>query len=168
MEKQKLVYKIKQLESLKGLESVEEITNLEEEQENELQRIQQIAMELMYHVKSTTSSESYGVDVEELLLDFFVDELLFSKKNNIKNQVDMFNWEMVRIAKDWMSEECAFGWGLQPKMEACIREMHKGGRWIKFDEDQEELALEIEDRVLDSLVDDLLLDLFSLNKACLS
>ncbi|GFZ06990.1 hypothetical protein Acr_18g0011600 [Actinidia rufa] len=49
------------------------------------------------------------------------------------------------------------GWEVEKNRQAYIRDMEKGGRWSKLDAEREEVALE----VFASLMDEILLDLFS-------
>lgn len=160
--------KINWFESLAKLEpfvsdkwtSMEESDVFEEEGEDEVEReqfgVEERARGLLYHVKETSSAVSYKADVDQLLLDFFKYEL--SERNN-QTDDDDFNYEMVSMAKAWMNgEHEALEWGLEHKREAYIRHMHKVEKWSKFKDEQEELALEIEDEILNYLVDELLVD----------
>ena len=49
------------------------------------------------------------------------------------------------------------GWEVVKNRQAYIRDTEKGGRWSKLDAEREEVALE----VFASLMDEILLDLFS-------
>ncbi|KAH7850368.1 hypothetical protein Vadar_031721 [Vaccinium darrowii] len=95
--------------------------------------------------------------VDRLLLDFFRDELATSRKQNDAR----FEREILRVAEDWVSGkyEESFKWEMEGKREAFVREMERGERWRKFDEEREDLAMEMEAWVLDYLVDELLVDL---------
>ncbi|CAK9134472.1 unnamed protein product [Ilex paraguariensis] len=53
-----------------------------------------------------------------------------------------------------------FEWEVESKREAYIKDMERGVKWNKFEEEQEELILKMESEVLSNLVDDLLVDLF--------
>ncbi|KAL6214759.1 hypothetical protein ACLB2K_014191 [Fragaria x ananassa] len=69
---------------------------------------------------------------------------------------DGFDWEIISKAKAWISGEnvAPFEWGLEHKKEGIVRNMHKGGKWInKFEDEQEELAMEIQTAVLEYLLD---------------
>lgn len=122
---------------------------------------EEMAMELLNYVKATSSSPDSceeGHLEDKLLLDFFREEMSVQR-----NQTDDgFQWEMVSKAKAWVSgEHNELEWGLEHKKEACVRDMHKGGRWNKFEYEQEEMALEIETAMTDFLMEELLVDLLS-------
>ncbi|XP_048320890.2 uncharacterized protein LOC107432662 [Ziziphus jujuba] len=165
---QKLMQKINWFESLAKLEpvdldkwtSMEESSIFEEERKDEDEGVrfggEERARELLYHDKETSSTVSRKTDVDQLLLDFFKYKL--SERNN-QTEDDDFNFEMVRIAEAWMNgEHEVLEWGLEYKREAYIRHMHKLEKWSKFEDEQEELALEIEAGILNHLVDELLVD----------
>lgn len=160
--------KIEWLESLAKLEtlnlekwtSMEESNDFEEEEgdekEGELCGVQERARKLLYHVKKTSSTESCGVDVDQLLLDFFEHELS-AQKNHTRE--DNFTPEMVTRAKAWISGgNETFEWGLENQREAFVRDLHEQGKWTKFEEEQEQLATEIESGILMHLVDELFVD----------
>ncbi|VVA19402.1 PREDICTED: unnamed product [Prunus dulcis] len=122
---------------------------------------EEMAMELLNYFKATSSSPGSceeGHLEDKLLLDFFREEMSVQRNQND----DGFQWEMVSKAKAWVSgEHNELEWGLEHKKEACVRDMHKGGRWNKFEYEQEELALEIETAMTDFLMEELLVDLLS-------
>ncbi|CAB4269861.1 unnamed protein product [Prunus armeniaca] len=122
---------------------------------------EEMAVELLNYVKATSSSPDScekGQLEDKLLLDFFREEMSVQRNQSD----DGFKWEMVSKAKAWVSgEHNELEWGLEHKKEACVRDMHKGGRWNKFEYEQEELALEIETAMSDFLMEELLVDLLS-------
>ncbi|XP_042506364.1 uncharacterized protein LOC122082706 [Macadamia integrifolia] len=72
--------------------------------------------------------------------------------------------EVVKMARDWVNGNSCGGLGLELEYnrETYVREMENGGgSWRKFEEEQREVAVEVESGVLCSLVDELLIDLFS-------
>ncbi|XP_068314589.1 uncharacterized protein [Pyrus communis] len=158
--KEMLMQKIKLFESLVTVDpinldtsmSFEERTNFEEDDETA-----ERAMELLNHCKASCSDlKSWELELveDQLLFDFFREEM--SAQRNKKE--DGFNREMISKARAWMSGD----WGsLEHNKEACVRDMHEGRRWNKFEFEQEELGLEIEIALSEYLVDELLLDLLS-------
>ncbi|CAN6566255.1 unnamed protein product [Malus baccata var. baccata] len=158
--KEMLMEKIELFESLATIDPVNldtsmsfnERANFEEDDETA-----ERAMELLNHCKASCSDlKSWELEIveDQLLFDFFREEM--SAQRNKKD--DEFKREMVSKAKAWMRGE----WGsLEHNKEACVRDMHKGRRWNKFEFEQEELALEIETALSEYLVDELLLDLLS-------
>ncbi|CAK7347994.1 unnamed protein product [Dovyalis caffra] len=139
------------------LEGIEE-TNTSYEEE-ELPEVEEKAWKLLNHVKE--SGLECCNDNMDLLLDFFRDELTARTYEWKKNGIEV---ELLNKAKAWINGEdslWAVGWELEHKKEVHVRDMDREGRWNKFEEEQQQLALEIENGVLGLLVDDLLLDLIS-------
>ena len=169
--KQKLMEKIQRFESLVKLEPVnlEKWMSLEEthedgedddvKEEEETNEVEEKAWQLLNRVKETNSLMSYtNICTDKLLLDLFREEIA-TKWNQTRNEE--LDRDMVRLAKAWIDGEQnkTAKWGVGEKREACIRAMDMEGRWSKFQEEQEELAWEVESGVMNILVDELLVDL---------
>ncbi|XVE73937.1 hypothetical protein DITRI_Ditri11bG0158800 [Diplodiscus trichospermus] len=175
--KQKLVEKIQRFESLAKLGPV----NLEkwmsseetgedgnedddvEEEEEETNEVEEKAWQLLNLVKETSSLKSaykkINVCTEKLLLDLFREEIE-TKWNRTRNEE--LECDMVRLAKAWINGEQneTAKWGAGETREACVKHMDREGRWCsKFQEEQEELTMEVESCVVNILVDELLVDL---------
>ncbi|XP_050387345.1 uncharacterized protein LOC126803604 [Argentina anserina] len=165
--KEMLMQRINYFESLADLDadfdswlSPEEGIHFEREEEDH--GIEERALELLHFIRATgLTPESCDDKMEDkLMLDFFREELGSAQRCNKSD--DAFDWEIVSKAKAWIKVEntATFEWGLEHKNEAIVRDMHKGGKWINnFEDEQEELALEIETAVLEFLVDELSIDL---------
>ncbi|KAL3604057.1 hypothetical protein D5086_004916 [Populus alba] len=140
------------------LEGIRETNMIKDEEEEEINKVEEKAWKLLNNVKET------GVeccnDNVDLLLNFFRDELATRRYETRKNGIDV---ELLNKAKAWINGEDSLwvGWVIVNKREDYVREMDREGRWKTFEEEQQELALEIENGVLRLLVDDLLLDLIS-------
>ncbi|KAJ0052627.1 hypothetical protein Pint_00335 [Pistacia integerrima] len=154
--KQNLMQRIQCLEGLAKVDpfNLEEWMSMEEnddvsDEDKEVNDVEETAMRLLNHVKAT-SSMGYCEDnvvVEQLLFDFFMDEL--STRN------DEIDSEMIGQAKRWINGEhsCRMDW------EEYVKGMDKKfGKWNKFEEEQEEMALQIEIVMLNLLVDESLAD----------
>ena len=92
-------------------------------------------------------------------MDLFREELT-TNWNQTRNEE--LECDIIRLAKAWINgeqNEMAKWGGVREKTEACVRDMDREGRWSKFQEEQEELALEVESEVMNTLVDELLVDL---------
>ncbi|GKB99737.1 hypothetical protein Tco_0985874 [Tanacetum coccineum] len=127
-------------------------TCLEHAQEDD--QVKKKAMTLLQLTKSTVSSHHFmkHESVESLLLVFF-------KEKMINEHVS--DSEMLHVAKDWMDEQKMFlDWGCEDDKITCIREMEKTFRWSKYGDEleKENLVSELEDEIISSLVDDILLD----------
>ncbi|KAL9385511.1 hypothetical protein Peur_022521 [Populus x canadensis] len=131
--------------------------NFEGEEEEEIHEVEEGAWKLLNHVKET--GLECCSDNMDLLFDFFRDELATRTYENIKQRIDV---ELLKKAKAWINGEDSLRveWELD-KREVYVRDMDREGGWSKFEEEQQELALGIENGVLDLLLDDLLLDLIS-------
>lgn len=111
------------------------------------------AMQLLNLAKGTSFVESYE---DLLLLDFFREELSTSSEQ----KGDAFDCELLRVAKAWINgeDDGCLEWKMVGKREFSVRDMERGVRWNKFEDDEQELSLEMENLLLNYLVDELLLD----------
>ncbi|KAK6285585.1 PREDICTED: uncharacterized protein LOC18614229 isoform X1 [Theobroma cacao] len=168
--RQKLMQNIQRFESLAKLEPVNlekwmsleeteedgEDDDVEEEKTNE---VEEKAWQLLNHVKETSLLKSYRyISIDKLLLDLFREELATKWNETRKEEVEH---DMIRQAEAWINGEQneTAKWRVWEKREAYVRDMDREGKWRKFEEEQEELALEVESRVMNILVDELLFDL---------
>ncbi|XP_011035418.1 PREDICTED: uncharacterized protein LOC105133229 [Populus euphratica] len=128
------------------------------EEEEEIHEVEERAWKLLKHVKET--GLECCSDNMDLLFDFFRDEFATRTYGDRKQRIEV---ELLKNAKAWINGEDSLWveWELEHKREVYVRDMDREGRWSKFEEEQQELALGIENGVLDLLVDDLLLDLIS-------
>lgn len=145
----------------------------EEEEEREVEDDQgpcgaeEKAMELLSQVRASTSGGciSSKFNEERLLVDFFRSELTEGRRFGFDTRSrDEDYVELVKRAESWVRGDCHVGssyeWGIDGKKEAYLRDMEKGEKWSKFDEDREEMAVGIENRVWNLLVDEFLGDFF--------
>ncbi|XVF73293.1 hypothetical protein PTKIN_Ptkin12aG0190000 [Pterospermum kingtungense] len=162
--KENLMEKVRYFESLAKLEPVnlEKWMSLEEtrEEEEERNEVEEKARQMLNRVKETSSLSSYKSSscIDKLVLDLFREEIV--TKWNIQARNEEFECDMVRVAKAWIDGENnkeTVKWGVR---EGCVRDMEREGRWrCKYEEEQEELAWEVERGVINVLVDELLVDL---------
>ena len=97
--------------------------------------------------------------VDNLLFDFFRERVMEESKAKV-----VFNQkEALSEAEDWVNGETRqvfLGWEVKEARHAYVKDMEKGGgKWIKLDEEKQEICFELEFQLLDSLVQELLLDL---------
>uniref|UniRef100_K7L0C8 DUF4378 domain-containing protein n=1 Tax=Glycine max TaxID=3847 RepID=K7L0C8_SOYBN len=114
--------------------------------------IEEKAKQLLHCVKVRGSAHGCIDYLDTLLLDFFREELSGSR-NQYKNE-EGFELETLRITEDWINGSFAFDAGHAHK-HAYIKDMERRDQWSRFEEDQEELAFEIETAILHSLIADL-------------
>ncbi|XP_057510971.1 uncharacterized protein LOC130793346 [Actinidia eriantha] len=115
------------------------------------------ALDLLELIKATFPSGSFESKSENLLLDLFREKIC---EANDESDYD----QLLSEAKDWVdgpAQDMFLGWEVERNRQAYIRDMEKGGMWSKVDEEREEVALEVEVEVFASLVDEVLVDLFS-------
>lgn len=123
-------------------------------------KIEENAIQLMDHVKIRSPVEECDENDEYLLLDFFRDELVTSK--GVKNNGE-FELRVLRVAKSWMrgEDDGSLEWELEGTREVCIREMEKRGKWNDYEDEQQEIGVEIEKLVLNHLLNELTMDLLN-------
>ncbi|KAL8111368.1 uncharacterized protein LOC141668167 [Apium graveolens] len=116
--------------------------------------VEEKAMQLLNQVKINTSSSIGCLEIDEefLLLDFFTEQLSDNKKGED---------ELLKVAKEWIRGEDD-EWKLVGKKEFSIRDMERGVKWNKFDEDEQGVGLEIENQMFNRLVDEVLFDFLDL------
>ncbi|GLT84492.1 hypothetical protein SLE2022_027170 [Rubroshorea leprosula] len=172
--KQNLMQKIQRFECLAKMDptnleewmSMEEISGSEAEPEEydyemeEADEVEEKAKQLLNHVKAIRSIGTNKNSIDKLLLDLFREELARNNKYDRHNKDDE---EMVRVAKAWMDGELGgiVDWRAEDKREIFVRDMDGGLRWSKFEEEEENVACEVECGLMNHLLDELLGDLFS-------
>ncbi|TKY63831.1 hypothetical protein E2542_SST13715 [Spatholobus suberectus] len=168
--KQKFIQTAQKLESLAKFDlanldqclSLDDNSGYDEEYEDdddddndieEQDLIEEKAKQLLHCVRARGSAQGCKDYLDTLLLDFFREELSGSR-NQYKNDEE-FELETLRIAEDWINGSFAFDTGHVNK-DAYIKDMDRRDQWSRFEEEQEELAFEIETAILHSLVADVL------------
>ncbi|KAJ8565412.1 hypothetical protein K7X08_007988 [Anisodus acutangulus] len=163
LEKRKsmLMQRIQQFESL-----AEENTDIKGEEEEELkedEEIQEIeikANQLLIKLKEIEDCEDNYMDDDQLLFDFFWNELITSR-----NHQNNFDEKLMREAKSWINGDYngEFEWEIEDKREAYIKYMERVAKWNKFEEEKQELILDLEFEVFNDLVQEVLEDVLSHN-----
>lgn len=139
----------------------EEDDEFREEQGDSNEPTEQKATMLLNQVKASSSGLSMKTNVDMLLLDYFINELATPGCDTTNDDSELM---MVSTAKSWMNNELSTKceWGINSKKDSYLREMDRGEKWRKFEEEKEEIALEVEAKIMGILVDELLSD-FILN-----
>ncbi|GER31285.1 polyamine oxidase 1 [Striga asiatica] len=94
---------------------------------------------------------------ENMILDFFVHELSISGKIHDPE----FHDELMEMAKSWITGEYddeSYLWEVEDKRKAYVKDMENGVYWNKFEQEQEDVSMEIAAEVFDELIDDVLAD----------
>lgn len=119
--------------------------------------VEERAQQLLLSVRATTKSspvQSCKDYLDRVLLDFFREGLAGSSNQNRRNGEE-FEWEMLRIAEDWINGSFVDDDIEHVNKDAYIKGMDRRSRWSGFGEEKEELALQIEAAIWHSLVADL-------------
>ncbi|KAJ6701645.1 hypothetical protein OIU74_012920 [Salix koriyanagi] len=113
------------------------------------------AQELLEHVKSTVASHSLASKVDSLLLDFFEEKIEENKAGgSVAGSYRGFEQEL-KVAREWIDgqpEEMFLGWEMVERRHVYIKHMEQSGKWENVDRGKEEVALELEVEVFNSLV----------------
>lgn len=163
--KQKLMQKIQHFEYIAKMDhanleewmsSMEDTISSGSEDNNDTEEetdyVEEKAKKLLDHVKGLSP---IGSGMDELLLDFFREELDRYKKHGRSNED-----EMVEVAKAWMDgdKRMIVGWE-EEKRGIFVEDMKRGGWSIKFEEEEEEeLVSEVEGAIFKHLLDEILGD----------
>lgn len=119
---------------------------------------EQKAKELLNHIKEDDISQ---LDDEHVILDFFKHELLPLDGNNLDNVEFDYDQILIRVAKSWLNGEFdeSYDWEVEDKRESYVKDMEKTVCWKHFRQEQEIVSRELEIKVLNELLDELLMDL---------
>ncbi|XP_057780685.1 uncharacterized protein LOC130999199 [Salvia miltiorrhiza] len=100
--------------------------------------------------------EDHGDDDEDVMLDFFIDEV----SRNGKLHDDEFECEILRVARSWVGGEMgeSYEWEVEEERESFVKDMERGFCWNKFEEERQEMCEDLEVGVFNCLLDDLLAD----------
>lgn len=123
-------------------------------------KIEEKAIQLMDHVKTTSSIEDWDSNMDCLLLDFFRDELI--TRNRRKNNAELES-RVLKVAKSWVrgEDDGSLEWDLEGTRLVCVGEMEKKDKWNNFEDEEEEIGIEMEKIMLNQLLDELSMDLLN-------
>lgn len=150
--KSMLMQRIQQFQSL----AEENINSKGVEELKEDEEIEEKAKQLLINC------EVNYIDDDQLLFDFFWNELITSGKHQNNVNIDE---KLLREAKSWINDDYNedFEWEIEDKREAYIKDMEKVANWNKFEEEKQEFILDLEFEVYNDLVNEVLEDVFSHN-----
>ncbi|XP_055815014.1 uncharacterized protein LOC129884755 [Solanum dulcamara] len=146
--KSMLMQRIQKFESL-AEENISSKGEEELKEDEEIQEIEEKAKQLLINC------EANYMDDEQLLFDFLWNELITSK--NHQNNVDE---KLMRVAKSWINGDYneEFEWEIEDKREAYIKDMERVANWNMFEEEKQELTLDLEFEVFNDLIHEILED----------
>lgn len=114
------------------------------------------ARELVKVIKSQSGCLVSKAD--KLMFDFFKERVMEeNKKNKVINEK-----ETLKVMEEWVNgetREVFLGWEVVESRKAYVKDMEKGGQWVKLDGEKEDIGLDLEAKIWDSLVQEVLLDL---------
>ncbi|XP_052210283.1 uncharacterized protein LOC127813378 [Diospyros lotus] len=138
----------------------DESSSLELEEEEEAQQRAVALLELLKSTHLPIPSVVFKFDAENLLLDFFAERMGAEAEAELEKEQEVLN-----VARDWMRGQAhddgimLLEWEVEENREAYVREMERGGRWKKLEnEEKEEVAMELEMELFASLLNELLDD----------
>lgn len=166
---------MRKFENISGIKPVnlehqiDQLTELEDEQSNisstpEYITEEKDANELLKLVKAKMPLNNHLLSKADiLLLDFFKEKIV--EKNGSPIEITKGSMQLgdeLEIANQWVNgqaEEMFLGWEVKDKRHFYLREMEKNGKWRNFDEDKQDLGLELELQIFTCLVNEALFDL---------
>jgi len=113
--------------------------------------------DLFNFVKRSIPSDDLVIRAENLLFDYI--EQSIEEDNVNVNCSKKLNF--CKVVEDWIQgqpQERYLGWEVKEGRHVYISDMEKCGEWKNFDQETEQLVLELENDVLTSLVDEIILD----------
>ncbi|KAF9617192.1 hypothetical protein IFM89_035074 [Coptis chinensis] len=142
--------------------SVNNDEKVDQEENEEYIKTEERARELLRLTNETSGKYSDKDTADGLLMDFFRDEIMEGKRAKKTSKGDECDKEFLKVATDWMNGNNALmDWRVEESRGVHVKEMERGGMWRQSEEEKGELALEMEIRILNSLMDGLLFDLLS-------
>ncbi|XP_058734059.1 uncharacterized protein LOC131605753 [Vicia villosa] len=97
------------------------------------------------------------INTEKLLFDYLEQRIEENDNADYSKNLNLFN-----VVDDWMRgkpQEPYLGWEVKEGRYVYISEMERRGEWKNYDQETEQLVLELENDVLSSLVNEIVLDL---------
>ncbi|PIN18914.1 hypothetical protein CDL12_08414 [Handroanthus impetiginosus] len=140
------------------------MSNIKEQEQQEKMGNQAAkkALDLLQQMKDTLPSYGLKVKADKLLLDFFTEKIMHSQKQNFGY---LFEDELLEEAENWINGrklcELFLEWEVPRNREVYVKDMEKGGEWRSLDQENKEVALELENVVFDTVLNELLLDISS-------
>ncbi|KAJ1398104.1 hypothetical protein SESBI_31341 [Sesbania bispinosa] len=121
-------------------------------------KIEENACNLLNLVKRSHPFNSLIIKAENLLFDYFKQSI--GENNDIDDHSKKLH--LCKVVEDWIqgkNQELYLGWEVKEGRGIYIREMDKCGEWKNSDQENQKLALELENEVFNSLINELVLDL---------
>ncbi|KAM0946775.1 hypothetical protein DsansV1_C08g0079101 [Dioscorea sansibarensis] len=162
MSKHQLLQKIRRFECIAELEPLDLDPLFEDEQvANEDDEVLTRALELVKQLKDI-SVTTVNDNIEKILLDFFTDGIC-SMRNDVISNNDHYQKKEQLLLKEginWLNQ-VEYSVGEYDLSVAYLKEMEKNGRWRCFKDDETEVGMDLELDVMESLLDELVLDLLA-------
>ncbi|KAL0329718.1 UNVERIFIED_CONTAM: hypothetical protein Sradi_4958500 [Sesamum radiatum] len=135
-------------------------SDIEEEQYKDLENgAERKALELLHQMQATLQSYTLKLKTNRLLLDFFK-ERTTNQNSDKRSSVDK---ELLQEAEDWINGREPRGlflaWEVERNRQIYLKDMEKGGEWKALDQENQEVAFELESEVFAALLHELLLDI---------
>lgn len=101
-------------------------------------------------------------NIEKILVDFFIDGI-WSIRNDVLSTNDHYvkkEQELLKEGINWLNQ-VEYSVGEYDLSFAYLKEMEKNGRWRCFKDDETDVGMDLELDVMESLLDELVLDLLA-------
>ena len=160
--KHQLLQKIRRFECIAELEPLDLDPLFEDEQvANEDDEVLTRALELVKQLKDI-SVTTVNDNIEKILLDFFTDGICSMRNDVIFNNDHYPEKEQLLLKEgiNWLNQ-VEYSVGEYDLSVAYLKEMEKNGRWRCFKDDETEVGMDLELDVMESLLDELVLDLLA-------
>ncbi|KAL7160201.1 hypothetical protein ABFS83_01G077700 [Erythranthe nasuta] len=127
----------------------------EQEEEKDENEAEYNALKLLHQMPPNCDNLKLINNAEKLLLDFFRERIGSGQCNSLEE-------ELLEEAQNWTNDKMPRGvfleWGVQKNRQAYVDDMEKCGEWKTLDEENGDVALELEGEVFDGLLNEVLLE----------
>ncbi|KAL0310245.1 UNVERIFIED_CONTAM: hypothetical protein Scaly_2947400 [Sesamum calycinum] len=138
----------------------------QEQEEDEEGQAEGKALDLLLQMKDTLPSYGLKIKADKLLLDFFRERII---DQNVHSQRQWggysFEEELLEEAENWINgrktSELFLAWEVPRNRGVYVKDMEKGGEWRSLNQQNGEVAMELEAEVFAALLSELLLDISS-------
>ncbi|KAL8064296.1 hypothetical protein ABFX02_01G080700 [Erythranthe guttata] len=127
----------------------------EQEEEKDENEAEYKALKLLHQMPPNYDNLKLINNAEKLLLDFFRERIGSGQCTSLEE-------ELLEEAQNWTNDKMPRGvfleWGVQKNRQAYIEDMEKCGEWKTLDQENGDVALELDDEVFDALLNEVLLE----------
>ncbi|KAL7123141.1 hypothetical protein ACP275_01G086700 [Erythranthe tilingii] len=127
----------------------------EQEEEKDENEAEYKALKLLHQMPPNYDNLKLINNAQKLLLDFFRERIGSGQCTSLEE-------ELLEEAQNWTNDKMPRGvfleWGVQKNRQAYVEDMEKCGEWKTLDQENGDVALELEGEVFDALLKEVLLE----------